>query len=66
MYAIRSYYEIRTPLNGIIGCTELMLDAGSLEKSRDLAKVSLNEAQHLLSLINQVLDYSKIEARKIV
>jgi signal transduction histidine kinase/DNA-binding response OmpR family regulator len=58
-------HEIRTPLNGIIGCTELMLDAGSLEKSHNLAKVSLNEAQHLLSLINQVLDYSKIEARKI-
>ena len=58
-------HEIRTPLNGIIGCTELMLDTNSLDKTRDLAEVSLNEAQHLLSLINHVLDYSKIEAGKI-
>jgi len=58
-------HEIRTPLNGIIGCTELILNTDSIEKTRDLSEVSLNEAQHLLSLINHVLDYSKIEAGKI-
>ena len=58
-------HEVRTPLNGIIGCTELILKSDSLDSAHDLASVSLNEAEHLLNLINNVLDYSKIEAGKI-
>lgn len=59
-------HEIRTPLNGIIGCTELMLKAGTLDDCQNLANISLGESEHLLNLINNVLDYSKIEAGKIV
>lgn len=58
-------HEIRTPLNGIIGCSELMLKAREMNDCRDLAKVALNESEHLLNLINNILDYSKIEAGKI-
>ena len=58
-------HEIRTPLNGIIGCTELMLKSDNLTDCHFLAGVSLNEAEHLLHLINNVLDYSKIEAGHI-
>jgi two-component system, sensor histidine kinase and response regulator len=58
-------HEIRTPLNGIIGCTELILKSESLSSCRELALVSLDESEHLLHLINNVLDYSKIEAGKI-
>ncbi len=58
-------HEIRTPLNGIIGCSELMLKAGSEEECKELAKVALNESEHLLNLINNILDYSKVEAGKI-
>ncbi len=58
-------HEIRTPLNGIIGCTELVLRSDSMARCRELARISLDEAEHLLHLINNVLDYSKIEARKI-
>jgi signal transduction histidine kinase/AmiR/NasT family two-component response regulator/HPt (histidine-containing phosphotransfer) domain-containing protein len=58
-------HEIRTPLNGIIGCTELILKSDSLAATRELARVSLDESEHLLHLINNVLDYSKIEAGKI-
>jgi two-component system sensor histidine kinase/response regulator len=58
-------HEIRTPVNGIIGCAELMLKSGDPEYSRSLARVCLNESEHLLNLINNVLDYSKIEAGKI-
>ncbi|MFZ1987217.1 MAG: ATP-binding protein [Desulfatitalea sp.] len=58
-------HEIRTPLNGIIGCTELILKSDSLVATRELARVSLDESEHLLHLINNVLDYSKIEAGKI-
>ena len=59
-------HEIRTPLNGIIGCTELMLKADSVSQCHRLAGVCLDESEHLLHLINNVLDYSKIEAGKIV
>ena len=58
-------HEIRTPVNGIIGCAELMLKSDDPEYSRSLARVCLNESEHLLNLINNVLDYSKIEAGKI-
>lgn len=58
-------HEIRTPLNGIIGCTELILRSRSLDECHDLSRVSLGESEHLLHLINNVLDYSKIEAGKV-
>jgi two-component system, sensor histidine kinase and response regulator len=58
-------HEIRTPVNGIIGCAELMLKSADPEYSRSLARICLNESEHLLNLINNVLDYSKIEAGKI-
>ena len=58
-------HEIRTPVNGIIGCSELMLKSDDPEYSRSMARICLNESDHLLNLINNVLDYSKIEAGKI-
>ncbi|MBT8342884.1 MAG: hypothetical protein HKP58_03590, partial [Desulfatitalea sp.] len=58
-------HEIRTPLNGIIGCTEIMLRSDGLETCHDLARTALNESEHLLHLINNILDYSKVEAGKI-
>ncbi|MEJ2038028.1 MAG: ATP-binding protein, partial [Desulfosarcinaceae bacterium] len=59
-------HEIRTPLNGIIGCTEIMLSSSSLTQCHEMAGASLDASEHLLSLINNVLDYSKIEAGKIM
>jgi two-component system, sensor histidine kinase and response regulator len=59
-------HEIRTPMNAIIGLTHLMArdTRDSLEADR-LAKVE-NAAQHLLEVINNILDLSKIEAGKMV
>jgi len=61
-------HELRTPLNAIIGYTEMLLeemeDAGVKEYSSDLNKV-ISSANHLLSLINDVLDLSKVEASKM-
>ena len=60
-------HELRTPLNSIIGYTKLMLDGmeGSITKDQqeDLQTV-YNNSKHLLSLINDLLDLSKIEAGK--
>ena len=62
-------HELRTPLNHIIGFTELVLDKhfGDLNKKQE---EFLNDVQgsshHLLSLINDILDISKIEAGKLV
>ncbi len=61
-------HELRTPLNAIIGYSEIMkedaTDDGDTGRAEDLDKV-LNAARHLLGLINDVLDISKIEAGKM-
>jgi len=61
-------HELRTPMNSILGYTELLLDRvdGEInsEQENSLSKVE-NNAKHLLELINDVLDMSKIEAGKI-
>ena len=61
-------HELRTPLNAIIGYSEIMKedaeDDGDTRRAEDLDKV-LNAARHLLGLINDVLDISKIEAGKM-
>jgi len=58
-------HEIRTPMNAIIGLTHLMVrDSRDTLQSERLAKVS-DAAQHLLRVINDILDLSKIEAGKM-
>ncbi|MCF6289632.1 MAG: response regulator [Desulfobacterales bacterium] len=61
-------HELRTPMNSIIGYTDLLLDRidGEIneEQEKSLRKV-VNNARHLLQLINDILDMSKIESGKI-
>src|SRR5262249_46882471 len=61
-------HELRTPLNAIIGYSEMLeeetRDSGRLENIRDLQRINA-AGKHLLNLINDVLDLSKIEAGKM-
>src|SRR4029078_5289283 len=61
-------HELRTPLNAILGYTELILDGiygDTPQKAQDVLKRIDSNGRHLLGLINDVLDLSKIEAGQL-
>jgi PAS domain S-box-containing protein len=58
-------HELRTPMNGILGMTELALDTPLTDEQREYLTMIKSSAESLLGLLNEVLDFSKIEAGKI-
>ncbi len=59
-------HEIRTPMNAIMGLSHLALKTDPTARQRDYLKKIQGSSQHLLGIINDILDLSKIEAGKMI
>jgi len=59
-------HELRTPMNGIIGLTDVLLLTELDAEQRDCANTVLQSADSLMGIINEILDFSKLDAGKMV
>ena len=65
-FLARMSFEIRTPLNGIIGMTDVLKKYDLSAEVRDIVSLLHRSTEVLLSIINEILDFSKIESGKMI
>ncbi|MEZ7197261.1 ATP-binding protein [Pseudodesulfovibrio karagichevae] len=58
-------HEVRTPLNGVMGMLQLMQTSGLNDEQRDYVDTALHSSRNLLRVLNDLLDFSKIQAGKL-
>jgi len=66
MFLANMSHEVRTPLNGIIGMGDLLLQTDLSNLQRDFVQTLCHSGEALLTVVNEILDFSKIEAGKVV
>ena len=55
-------HELRTPMNGVLGMVRLMIDSGLNQKQMEHANTALQSGDNLLTILNDILNYTKIES----
>jgi len=65
-FLARMSYEVRTPLNGIIGMTDILEKQNLTGEARDILELLRRSGEVLLNIINDILDFSKIESGKMI
>lgn len=65
-FAANVSHELRTPMNGVLGMLDMLTDLGLTEKQSEHVTVAKNSAKSLLSLINNILDFSKNDSGKSI
>src|SRR3546814_7279571 len=59
-------HEIRTPLNGIVPMLDLLMHAQLAHDHAEMVRTAYNSSQQMLRIVDDILDYSKLEADKLV
>lgn len=65
LFVANMSHEIRTPMNAIVGMSRLLADSGLTEKQRDYVHAIQTSSENLLTIVNDLLDFSKLEAGKM-
>lgn len=59
-------HELRTPMNGVMGMLQLLQGSELSDEERDYVNTAINSTEHLLTVVNDILDFSRIESGKMV